>query len=352
MRFETPFAFLLLFAIPVVLYLHGRRGRGTALRFSSTKNAVRAGTSLRQRLAIAPIVLRVVALVLLTLALARPQQGLERVRDASKGIAIEMVVDRSGSMAAEMVYEGERLNRLEVVKRVFHEFVRGNGKELDGRPNDLIGLVSFARYADTICPLTLGHDALNRLLENTQLVQRRNEDGTAIGDAISLAAARLKTAEQNLADQATNPGADYEIKSKVVILLTDGQHNAGEMTPGEAAALAAEWGIKIYTIGVGGGESTTKIQTPFGAYLVPTGSDLDERTLQGIAEATGGVYRRAEDAESLRAIYAEIDELERTEIESVRYMDYRELFMPLVLAALLTLIAEIILLNTWFRRVP
>lgn len=352
MRFETPWAFLVLLALPAVLYIYGYRRRRTAFRFSSTRGVATAGRSLRQRLAAVPLALRAVALVLLATALARPQQGLERVRDISKGVAIEMVVDRSGSMAAEMAFGRERLNRLEVVKRVFEEFVAGNGKDLPGRPNDLIGLISFARYADTICPLTLGHGALSRFLEDVHLVTRKSEDGTSIGDALALAAARLKTAEESLARQARNTDNAYDIKSKIIILLTDGQSNFGKRTPIEAAAQAADWGIKIYAIGVGGRESVTTVQTLLGAYMMPMGSSLDEGTLKAIAERSGGIYRRAEDGDSLRAVYEEIDRLEKSEFESVRYVDYKELFVPFALAGLLVLASEVLLANTVFRRIP
>lgn len=352
MQFETPWAFLIVLAIPAVVYLHQYRRRGAAFRFSSTRHAAGSGKSLRQRLTVLPLVLRMAALLLLAVALARPQQGRERVRDVSRGVAIEMVVDRSGSMGAEMSFGGERLTRLDVVKRVFEEFVHGNDADLPGRPNDLVGLISFARYADTICPLTLGHGALSRFLENVQLVKRKSEDGTAVGDAMALAAARLKTAEESLMREAKDAGNAYELKSKIMILLTDGQNNRGKRSPAEAAALAKEWGIKAYTIGVGGGEAMRTIQTPFGNYMVPMGSGLDERTLRHIADETGAIYREADDADSLRAVYKEIDSLEKSEFETVRYMDYKEWFAPFALGGLLCLAFEVIARNTLFRRIP
>lgn len=351
MHFESPYAFLLLAVIPLLLWLQLRR-RGGSIRFSSTGNAALTGRSLRQKLAFTPSLLAYTVLVLITVALARPQVGLERVRDINKGIAIEMVVDRSGSMGAELEYRGERMNRLEVVKRVFSDFVMGNDRDLRGRPNDLVGMVAFARYADTICPLTLAHGALGPFLENVKLVQRRSEDGTSIGDALALAAARLKTAEETLARQTEDKDADYEIKSKIVILLTDGENNAGKRTPMQAAKLAAEWGIKVYTVGVGGGDAVTTIRTPFGSYKVPMGSRIDERPLREIAEMTGGLYRRADSAKALLGVYREIDELERSEIESIRFMDYKEKFVAYAMAALLLLVTEAWLSGTVFRRIP
>ncbi|MCD6415426.1 MAG: VWA domain-containing protein [Planctomycetes bacterium] len=352
MRFETPWAFLLLLIVPVVVWLHRRRVGRSALRFSSTDHAAGTGRSLRQRLLFVPLALRLLALVLLVTAIARPQEGKERVRDVTEGVAIEMVVDRSGSMGAEMEYGGEYLRQLDVVKRVFKEFIYGNDDDLPGRPSDLVGMVTFARYADTVCPLTLAHGALDRFLETVDLVQRQSEDGTAIGDALALAAARLQTAEETLARQAEHSDDEYEIKSKVVILLTDGQNNCGKRTPEEAADLAKEWGIKVYTIGVGGGEGVTTIRTPFGEYKAPLGRQVDERSLQAIAEKTGGRCWLAEDAETLRKVYAEIDALEKTKIETVRYLDYRELFTPLAVIAMAVLGIETALSCTFFRRIP
>ncbi|MCK4236749.1 MAG: VWA domain-containing protein, partial [Candidatus Krumholzibacteria bacterium] len=301
MRFASPWAFLVLIAVPVILFYLSRRGGPGSVRFSSLDNARRAGRSLRQRLSALPLALRVMVLVLLVTALARPQMGREKVKDVTKGIAIAMVLDRSGSMKAEMDYRGRRLNRLEVVKKVFEEFLMGNEKTLEGRPNDLVGMIAFARYADTMAPLTLGHGALLRFLESVQIVSRRSEDGTAIGDALALAAARLKTAEEDISRSAQESGdKEYEIKSKIIILLTDGQNNFGKRTPEEAAELAASWGVKIYTIGVGSREGISTVKTLFGQFKVPTGGGVDEKTLQRVADITGGVFRLGENEESLR----------------------------------------------------
>ncbi len=354
MRFESPWALLIILLIPLFVWLQARhRGKGS-LMFSTTLNAARAGRSLRQRLLVLPLFLRLAALILMAVALARPQQGKEQVRDLSKGIAIEMVVDRSGSMRAEMEYEGQQLTRLEVVKKVFQQFVSGDGRTLKGRSHDLIGMIAFARYADTVCPLTLAHGALAHFLENVQLVQRRSEDGTAIGDAVALAAARLKNAEEQLVQQSGEAeGQDnYEIKSKIIILLTDGENNAGKRSVEEAAKLAAEWGIKVYAIGIGGDESVFDMQTIFGRFKSAMRGGFDDSTLKQIAAITGGFYRSANDAESLRAIYHEIDQMERTEIESVRYMDYKEMFLPFASSALILLLLEVVLQCTVLRRTP
>ena len=170
-----------------------------------------------------PLVLRCAALVFLVVAIARPRKGTERVVERTEGVAIEMVIDRSGSMKQEMKYRGERLNRFEVVKRVFGEFVIGNDSGLKGRPNDLIGMVAFARYPDAVCPLIHDHATLLQFVKATELVQLRSEDGTGIGDAIALAAACLQTVEEELKRKGAAEGdRAFTIKSKAIVLLTDG----------------------------------------------------------------------------------------------------------------------------------
>jgi len=243
MRFESPWAFLLLLLIPFIIWLRFFRPGHTAIRFSTISIAAKAGKSARQRFLWLPDFLRFIALVLFIAALARPQSGLEQVREINKGIAIEMVLDRSGSMGAELEYRGGLMTRLDAVKKVFEEFVMGSAQGLEGRPNDLIGMIIFARYPDTICPLTLAHGALPEFLKSVNLVQEKEEDGTAIGDALALAAARLETAEKSLKGQKGTANV-YKIKSKVVVLLSDGENNYGKRTPIEAAELAANGGSR------------------------------------------------------------------------------------------------------------
>ena len=351
MHFESPWAFLSLLLIPMLVWFGHFRIKGVSIRFSTVGNASRAGKSLRQQLLWVPVFMRVSALVLLIIALARPQTGREQIRDISKGIAIEMVVDRSSSMGAELAYEGRQMTRLDVVKNVFEDFVMGSDTDLPGRPNDLIGMINFARYPDTVCPLTLAHGALPAFLKNVKLVQTREEDGTAIGDAVALAAARLKTADALLKKQL-GASDSYEIKSKAIILLSDGENNCGKRTPMQAAQIAANWEIKIYTIAIGGGEAVTSVRTPFGVYKIPSRQRVDTKTLEAMAEKTGGFFRKAEDAESLRDIYKEIDKMEKSEIESIRFVDYRESFIGFALAGLLLLVCEIVLNSTVFRKIP
>ena len=352
MRFAAPQAFLLLTLLPLVAWFYLRRGRTATVRFSSLRRVGSLRRSVRLRARPLLLVLRLAALALLIVAIARPQTSRSETRVSTEGIALEMVVDRSSSMRAEMDFEGERLNRLEVVKRVFTEFVVGNGDDLPGRPHDLIGMIAFARFADTAAPLVRAHDALVQFVRGTKIVQFEAEDGTAIGDALALAAARLKRAEEDIARWAEsgNAGA-FKIKSKAIILLTDGRNNAGDMTPGQAAALARDWGVKIYAIGIGGGEEFITVQTPLGAVRVPTGG-MDEVTLRTVAEVSGGRYFVAADGDALRNVYREIDRLEKTEIETLELSQHDEEFLPYALAAGLLLLSEIVLSNTWLRRAP
>jgi Ca-activated chloride channel family protein len=300
----------------------------------------------------------------LRLALARPRKGTEITEGATEGIAIEVVADRSGSMQTEMDYHGRKPNRLEVVKRVLADFIKGDKKELAGRSSDLIGLITFARYADTKCPLVHSHDVLLEFLRQTEIVNMRSEDGTAIGDALALATARLKKAEEEIElrrarlglsskqDTEKTEEAGFKIKSKVIILLTDGINNAGEYSPLQAAQLAKDWGIKVYTIGIGSAQAYTTIQTMLGTYKIPTQDNVDEGLLKAIAESTGGFYRRAGNAEALQSIVSEIDKLEKTEVKSVQYTQYAEYFGPWALAALALLAGEMVLGCTIFRKIP
>jgi len=354
--FESPYALLLLLLLPLLVWRHLRRRRHrAAIGFSSIAHALLSGTSWRQVFVGLPYLLRLAALALLIIALARPQLGTNQVRDASKGVAIEMVVDRSGSMGKEMEFDGTTMNRLEVVKNVFRQFVEGDKKTLKGRPNDLIGMVAFALYPDTMCPLTLGHGALTHFLDAVRLVpERSQENRTAIGDALALAGARLETAEDTMAKQTGETEGSYEIQSKVIILLTDGQNNAGEKTPEEVIPLLKEWKVKVYAIGIGDDNSMRRQETALGVFLMATrrGPSINMDVLENLASETGGKAFLATDGASLRRIYEEIDQLERSEIRSIRFVDYREVFPIFALVALGLLALEVILNCTVFRKIP
>ena len=355
---QSVWTLLLLLMLPLLVLLGRRRPTSAGVRFSSVDALKDCGVSWRQRLRPVLFASRLLCLGLLIIALARPRKGTSISHISTEGVAMEIVVDHSGSMAEQMNYAGEPLNRLEVVKRVVAEFVKGNDDDLDGRTGDLLGLVSFARYADTLCPLVHGHEVLLDFLEQTEIVRIRAEDGTAIGDAIALAAARLKTAERQIMENnARLMGAsedekadepDFTIKSKVIVLLTDGINNAGEHTPLEAAKLAKEWGIKIYTVGIGGGRAFTTM----GGIRIPMGRNVDERLLKTIADETGGFYGKAVDGETLRQVYEKIDAMEKTEVKSIEYIDYAEQFGPPAMGALALLVFEILAGCTVFRKIP
>ena len=363
MQLYSPWALILLLVLPVMAYLMLRRKGTAAVRFPSLVDMKSCLVSWRIRFRPLLTIARLLCVTLLIVALARPRKGTVLSEISTEGVAIEAVVDRSGSMQTEMDYYGDKLNRLEVVKRVLSDFIEGDKKDLKGRSSDLIGLITFARYADTICPLVHSHNVLIEFLKKTEIVQMRSEDGTAIGDAIALGAARLQKAEEEIQRRrqqliasgeniSDTDQSGFKIKSKVIILLTDGINNAGRYDPLEAAELAKKWGIKIYTIGIGSGQAFTTIQS-FGRTLrVPAPQQLDERLLEAIAEKTGGFYGRAGDAKALRSIVERIDELEKTEVKSVQYTQFAEHFGPWTLAALLVLAAEMLASCTIFRKIP
>jgi Ca-activated chloride channel family protein len=336
-----------------------------AVRFSSLASLRSCPLSWRIRLRPLLTVARLACVALLIVALARPRKGTVLSEVSTAGIAVEAVVDRSGSMRSEMDYYGQKLTRLDVVKRALADFIQGDKKQLQGRSGDLIGLVTFARYADTVCPLVHGHNVLLEFLKQTRNVEQQSEDGTAIGDALALAAARLKKAEEEMArrraelglaggrdpNAASAAGPDYRIKSKVIVLLTDGRHNAGEYDPLTAADLAKEWGIKVYTIGIGSSQSFRTVQTLFGTMRVPTADELDEELLKAIADRTGGFYGRADDAESLAKIVQKINDLEKTAVKS-QVIQYAESFQWWAWPALGVLVVEILASCTVFRKIP
>jgi len=359
--FFSPWSFLLLLLLPIVAWRLRSRSRDVAVPFSSTQFALDLRPTWRQRLAWAPAALTLAAVALTIVALARPREGSEQTIVDADGIAIEMVVDRSGSMQAiDFQIDGKHVDRLTAIKNVADRFVEGDDKEhksdgLAGRASDLVGLVTFAGYADAITPPTLDHAFLMAQLNHQEIVSRRSEDGTAIGDAISLAVEKLNTLDNRKHEK---------IKSKVLILLTDGENNAGEIDPVQAAELAQKMGVKIYTIGVGTrGTAPMPVHNPFtGRQDVQwVEVNIDEDTLTKIANTTGGKYFRATDTESLAAIYHEIDQLEKTSVEARHFVDYRELAIqashlgawsvpPLVLVALILLAARMLLDNTIFRE--
>jgi Ca-activated chloride channel family protein len=334
---RDPFFLLVGLLGPLVFALASRPS--ASVTYSSLGIFAAAPRSLRTRLAVLPALLLALAVVCLAIALAGPRTGNASSIIRREGIAIAMAVDRSGSMQARDFVEGDHsLSRLDVVKRVFRDFVAG-GDSTAGRPNDLVGLVAFARYADGLCPLTLDHGNLLSILEDVEIATGPSEDGTALGEGLALAVERLRP------QQAT---------SKVVILLTDGVNNAGDISPLQAADLAAQHGIKVYAIGAGrNGMAPVPVQTRDGRVLLRRAMvEMDEQTLRQIAERTGGRYFHAADADALAEGFAAIDQLERSELTEVRYLEYDYHFAVFVASALVLVAGSALLSGTLLRRLP
>ncbi|MGB2984936.1 MAG: VWA domain-containing protein [Phycisphaerae bacterium] len=357
------FAWLCLIFVALVPLIwvraRGARRRAT-VRFSSLRPFRLLGTTWAKQTRFVLPLLRTLAVLALIIALARPQSGGE-YRSTSEGIAIQMVLDVSGSMSeGDFILGGRRVRRLDAVKRVFRDFVLGKGL-LQGRENDLIGMTTFAMYADTRCPLTLDHGSLSDLLDETEIpgwvdgrqVREQQEAGyTALGDAIVLATDDLRRAGEQAV--AGVPGAEAA-KSRVMILLTDGADNPAPFrgsqppNPIEAAKVAATLGIKVYTIGAVG--SAGPRRSSFG-FLLQSRAQVDEVTLKEIARVTGGSYFRATDTNSLEDVYDEIDRLERRRTGERTYHDNIFAAKVAMLTGLALLMAELALVNTRYRTIP
>lgn len=318
MTFANPgYLFLLLLLIPVIgWYIYELRKADASIQIGDTRVIQKQPKSLRVRLLHLPFILRVAAITLLSLALARPQLTNRWSSESTEGIDIMMALDISGTMLAEDL----KPNRLEAAKQVASDFVLA-------RPNDQIGLVVFAGESFTQCPLTIDHAVLVNLFQSVEYGMI--EDGTAIGLGLANAVNRMK---------------DSQTKSKVIILLTDGSNNRGDIDPQTAAEIAKTFGIRVYTVGVGSyGQARVPVQTPIGTQYITMDSEFDETTLQRIAQTTGGQYFRATDNSSLKKIYEQIDQLEKTKLRVREYSKHTENFAPFLYAALLCLLGEIVL---------
>lgn len=316
---------LLLIPVLVLWYIKRHRVSTSEIRFSTLLPFSRTAPTLKERLRHGPFILRMLLLSLLIVAFARPRTSSQGENIYTEGIDIAMLLDISGSMLAEDF----RPNRIEAAKQVASDFI-------DGRTTDRIGLVIFAGQSFTQCPMTTDYRVLKGLLR--QVKPGMVEDGTAIGMAIAQGVNRLK---------------DSKAKSKVMILLTDGVNNRGEIDPLTAAQISQTFGIRIYTIGVGTiGEAPYPVQTPFGIRYQNMPVDVDEKTLQKIAIMTNGQYFRATNNRSLKAIYDEIDEMEKTRIEVKAYKSYTELFSGWAIAGLIALVLEFTFSNTLLRKLP
>lgn len=327
MTFHNPeYLFLLLLLIPIVFwYVWEIRKSDASLQISSHRNLLQFSKSRKIKLRHIPFVLRALAITCIIIALARPQASNSWRTENTEGIDIMMALDISGTMMAEDL----KPNRLEASKKVASEFILS-------RPNDNIGLVVFASESFTQCPLTTDHAVLINLFNGVKygLI----EDGTAIGLGLANAVNRIK---------------DSQAKSKVIILLTDGSNNRGDIAPITAAEIAKTFGIRVYAIGVGSyGVVNVPVQTPMGIQYQQMESEFDEKSLQDIAGMTGGKYFRATDNSKLRQIYQEIDQLEKTKIRVREYSKKNEQFFLFSLLAFIFLISEVLLRNTIFRKIP
>jgi Ca-activated chloride channel family protein len=321
----------LLALLPLLALLRGRRGRVAAVQYSSLQTLRQVARETRSRAGRWLTSLNLASLALLMVGLARPQFGHNTHNVQASGIDLILAVDVSGSMEAlDFKLDGQRANRLDVVKSVV-------GKFIEARPNDRIGIVAFAGAPYLVSPLTLDHDWLLQNLERVQIGVV--EDGTAIGTAVATSVNRLR-------DQ---PG-----KSKLVVLLTDGQNNTGKVTPDTAAQAARALGVKVYTIGAGvRGEAPVPVTDAFGnKRLVMAKVDVDEESLQKIADETGAKFYRATDTDSLKRIYSEIDRLEKTTHTLKKFERQSELFAWALLPAMALLGTALGLQQTRFRRLP
>lgn len=332
MTFAHPYLLLLLAALPVLAWLKGRRGEPPAFVYSSVQLVRGILNITRTRSGGFLTALRWLALALLIIALAQPRLTKSETKITASGVDIVVAIDLSGSMYSEdFVVDGRRVNRIDMAKGVLRNFI-------SKRPSDRIGLVAFAKQAFIAAPLTLDHDFLEQNL-NRLNIGVIDESQTAIGSALTTAVNRLR---------------DIRSKSKIVILMTDGVNNAGKIAPLTAAEAAKALGVKVYTIGVGmqgtapmpvfmGGRKVGYRQEPV---------DIDEDTLQKISQMTKGKYYRADNAEKFQAIYAEIDQLEKTEAEIKKFSHHNELFAWLISPGLGLVLLEVLLRHTVWRRLP
>ena len=329
MIFANPtYLYLLLLLIPMIgWYVYKLSKNQASLQVSSTEGFDAPGaSSWKVWLRHVPFILRMAAVAVLVVILARPQSTNSWQNSSTEGIDIVLAMDISTSMMAQDL----KPNRLEASKDVASAFI------INGRPNDNIGLVVFAAESFTQCPLTTDHTVLLNLFKDVQpgIIQ----DGTAIGLGLANAVSRIK---------------DSQAKSKVIILLTDGVNNQGEIAPVTAAEIAKTFGVRVYTIGVGTqGKAPYPFQTAFGVQYMDVDVEIDEPTLKQIAATTGGQYFRATDNASLKEIYSEIDKMEKTKISVQEYSKKQEEYKNWAILLFSLLLVEILLRNTLLRNIP
>ncbi|MBL7923007.1 MAG: VWA domain-containing protein [Bacteroidia bacterium] len=327
MHFRNPELLWLLLLVPVMIlyFLKVKRYRRPQMRISSTEAFRHYRPSWKQRLINLPIVLRILAVAFMVVALARPQSSSKASNVKTEGISIVIALDISSSMLAEDF----RPNRIEAAKKVALDFI-------DGRPNDLIGLVIFSGQSFTQCPLTSDHSVLRNLLKDIKSGMLK--DGTAIGEGLATAVSRLK---------------DASTKSKVVVVITDGVNNAGSIPPMTAGEIASTFGVRVYSIGVGTrGMAPYPTKTLFGIQYQNMEVQIDEELLTKVAEITDGRYFRAVNNKRLEAIFNEIDKLEKSKIEITEFKRYTEEYLPFAFLACMLLLLELTLRYTWLRSIP
>ena len=328
-QFEDPWLLLFMLMLPYMA-LKGKKKQQATINYSSIGTLQSIRTAQVDFFSALPLLLRILSVMLLILALARPQEGHKSQEILSVGVDIMLALDTSGSMQAlDFIKNEKRDTRLAMVKDVVSKFI-------ENRPNDRIGMVVFGSEAYTQCPLTLDQGILQSFLSKLDIGMAG--DSTAIGSAVGIAVKRLK---------------DLESDSKVIILLTDGRNNAGSLPPVQAAQTAKAFGIKIHTIGVGThGKAPFLVNSIFGQRYVYQEVDIDENTLKEISNLTGGQYFRATDLESLKSIYKQIDQMEKSEVKVLDHSEYTELFHYFLIPGILLLLTEIILSNSILRRIP
>jgi len=323
MTFAHPYLLLLLLLLPLAAWFKGRRGRPAAFVYSSVRLVEGLTRARRSHAGAVLAALRWLALAVFIVALAQPRLMKSQTEVKASGIDIVCALDLSGSMKTEdYIINGRQINRIDMAKPVLEQFI-------EGRPSDRIGLVVFAAQAFIAAPLTLDHDYLLEIADQLG-IGTINSDATAIGDGIMVALNRLR---------------DPAAKSKIIVLVTDGGNNSGTITPTTATEAAKALGVKIYTIGLGNREIVQQMGLP-SSYLP------DEDTLQQISQATGGKYYRADNAEKFKAIYAEIDKLEKSEAVINKYTQFQELSGWFMTGGLAVLLLEILLGQTLLRRLP
>ena len=327
-----PWFLLLLLLLPVAAWWRGRQGKPAAFLYSSVQLVSGVANISQSTAGRALAALRWLTLALFIVGLARPQFVESETAVKASGIDIVVAIDLSGSMEAEdFELKGQRVNRLIIAKDVLKKFV-------EKRPGDRIGLVAFAGKAYVAAPLTLDHDFLQMNIDRLEL--HTIEDGTAIGSGLSAAINRLR---------------ELKSKSKIVVLMTDGVNNAGKVPPLTAAEAAQALGVKVYTIGVGtrGLAPVPRGVDFFGRKVYGQAEvDIDEKTLTAVAQKTGGEYFRADNTDTLRKIYERIDTLEKSEVETKKYVHIKELFHWAVAPGLGLLLLEVLLANTVWRKLP